>query len=95
MYTFITILHPPSPIHPRHHRISALRLHTGGMGGGREFEREVSTRVDIDANALVSVLQCVAVCCGVLQCVAVCCSVLQCKGIDAKARVSVLPCVAV
>jgi len=27
---------------------------------------------------VVSVLQCVAVCCSVLQCVAVCCSVLQC-----------------
>jgi len=27
---------------------------------------------------VLSVLQCVAVCCSVLQCVAVCCSVLQC-----------------
>ena len=30
------------------------------------------------ARRLLSVLQCVAVCCRVLQCVAVCCSVLQC-----------------
>ena len=28
---------------------------------------------------MISVLQCVAVCCSVLQCVAVCCSVLQCS----------------
>ena len=34
------------------------------------------------ANARrVSVLQCVAVCCGVLQCVAVCCGVLQCVAV--------------
>jgi len=30
---------------------------------------------------LMSVLQCVAVCCGVLQCVAVCCGVLQCVAV--------------
>ena len=30
---------------------------------------------------IVSVLQCVAVCCSVLQCVAVCCSVLQCVAV--------------
>jgi len=65
-------------------------------------------RANIDAvtvkelpMALVSVLQCVAVCCSVLQCVAVCCSVLQ-WNIDAvtakelpMALVSVLQCVAV
>ena len=33
-----------------------------------------------DALRVLSVLQCVAVCCSVLQCVAVCCSVLQCVG---------------
>jgi len=30
---------------------------------------------------MLSVLQCVAVCCSVLQCVAVCCSVLQCVAV--------------
>ena len=42
-------------------------------------------------DAMLPVLQCVAVCGSVLQCVAVCCSVLQCVAV----RYSVLQCVAV
>jgi len=38
-------------------------------------------RLDIAHNALVRVLQCVAMCCSVLQCAAVCCSVLQCAAV--------------
>jgi len=41
--------------------------------------------------AALSMLQCVAVCCGVLWCVVVCCSVLQCVAVCC----SVLQCVAV
>jgi len=46
---------------------------------------------DPEACTLMSVLQCVAVCCSVLQCVVVCCSVLQCAAVCC----SVLQCVAV
>jgi len=35
----------------------------------------------IFGRCVVSVLQCVAVCCNVLQCVAVCCNVLQCVAV--------------
>jgi len=50
---------------------------------------------------MISVLQCVAMCCSVLQCVAVCCSVFQCVAVCSNALqcvavcCSVLQCVAV
>ena len=40
-------------------------------------EERVAVMNEVCCSVL-SVLQCVAVCCNVLQCVAMCCSVLQC-----------------
>jgi len=40
---------------------------------------------DSVARIMMSMLQCVAVCCSVLQCVAVCCSVLQCVAVCCSA----------
>ena len=54
-----------------------------------EFRRSVYD------TSIVSVLQCVAVCCSVLQCVAVCCSVLLVSNVYDTSIVSVLQCVAV
>ena len=55
-------------IHKRDDRVGCLVLHC------REKTHHRVARV-------LSVLQCVAVCCSVLQCVAVCCSVLQCVAV--------------